>query len=114
MREGGILTISCQVRQMPAPNAPGRTARWLEIAVSDTGPGIAVDQIERIFQPFYTTKAHGIGLGLPISRRLVEDHHGILSVESRPGFGATFTIQLPLPEEPLPHQEDENGQGELS
>jgi PAS domain S-box-containing protein len=114
MREGGILTISCQVRQTPASDAPRRAGSWLEITVNDTGPGIAVDQIDRIFQPFYTTKAHGIGLGLPISRRLVEDHHGILSVESRPGFGASFSIQLPLSEEPLHEKEDADRQGELS
>ncbi len=114
MREGGILTISCQTRQMPATDAFRGAGTWLEITVSDTGPGISVDQIDRIFQPFYTTKAHGIGLGLPISRRLVEDHHGILSVESRPGFGATFSIQLPLSEEPLHEQEYADGQGELS
>lgn len=113
MHEGGILTISCQARRMPAGDAQGRADAWLEITVSDTGPGIAVDRIDHIFQPFYTTKAHGIGLGLPISRRLVEDHHGILSVESRPGFGATFSVQLPLPEEPLHEQEHANGQGEL-
>ena len=114
MREGGILTISCQVRQIPAPDALRQAGSWLEISVSDTGPGIAVDQIDRIFQPFYTTKAHGIGLGLPISRRLVEDHHGILSVESRPGFGATFSIQLPLSDEPLHEQEDADRQRKLS
>ncbi|MGH2482193.1 MAG: ATP-binding protein, partial [Ktedonobacteraceae bacterium] len=77
----------------------------LEITVSDTGTGIALDQIERIFQPFYTTKAHGIGLGLPISRRLIEDQHGTLTVESQPGYGATFTIQLPLPDEHSGEQE---------
>lgn len=113
MHEGGILTISNQARQMPAGDVPGRAGTWLEIIVSDTGPGIAVDRIDHIFQPFYTTKAHGIGLGLPISRRLVEDHHGILSVESRPGFGATFSIQLPLPQEPLQEQGRADGQGEL-
>lgn len=114
MREGGILTLSCQLRQKPASNASGKIASWLEISVSDTGPGIAVDQVDHIFQPFYTTKAHGIGLGLPISRRLVEDHHGILSVESRPGFGATFSISLPLSEAPLHELENTDRQGELS
>lgn len=88
MPDGGILTISCQV------TSPG----WLEVSVGDTGVGIAPDQLERIFQPFFTTKAHGIGLGLPISRRLVEDHHGRLLVESQPGYGATFTVRLPLVE----------------
>ncbi len=101
MHEGGILTISCQVRQVPATDSLTRASTGLEITVSDTGTGIAPDSSERIFQPFYTTKAHGIGLGLPISRRLVEDHHGTLTVESRPGYGATFTVQLPLPDEPL-------------
>ncbi len=88
MPDGGILTISCQAA------SPG----WLEVSVSDTGVGIAPEQLERVFQPFFTTKAHGIGLGLPISRRLVEDHHGHLLVESPPGYGATFTIRLPLNE----------------
>jgi PAS domain S-box-containing protein len=114
MHEGGILTISCQVRQIPAADLLTRASNWLEITVSDTGTGIAPDQSERIFQPFYTTKAHGIGLGLPISRRLVEDHHGTLSVESRPGYGATFTIQLPLPDEPLGEHGHVSGEEELS
>ncbi len=114
MHEGGILTISCQVRQAPATDSLTRASTRLEITVSDTGTGIAPDSSERIFQPFYTTKAHGIGLGLPISRRLVEDHHGTLTVESRPGYGATFTIQLPLPDEPLGEYNHEGGEGELS
>ena len=114
MHEGGILTLSCQVRRVPAADVLTRASNWLEITVSDTGSGIASDQIERIFQPFYTTKAHGIGLGLPISRRLVEDHHGTLSVESRPGYGATFTIQLPLPDESLGEHGHTGGGEELS
>ena len=114
MPEGGILTISCQVRQVPATVSLTRTSNRLEITVSDTGKGIAPDSSERIFQPFYTTKAHGIGLGLPISRRLVEDHHGTLTVESRPGYGATFTIQLLLPDEPLDGCGHVGGEEELS
>ncbi|HKV58764.1 MAG TPA: ATP-binding protein, partial [Ktedonobacteraceae bacterium] len=106
MSEGGILTISCQTRRVPVTDMlPQQAHSALEITVSDTGTGIAPDQIERIFQPFYTTKAHGIGLGLPISRRLIEDHHGTLTVESQPGYGATFTIQLPLPDEHSGEQE---------
>lgn len=69
---------------------------WLELVVSDTGTGIAQDALERIFQPFYTTKAHGIGLGLPISRRLIEDHKGYLLVESQLGYGTTVSVRLPL------------------
>src|SRR5579863_1560784 len=100
MNDGGILTIACQVRHEPYARTEmdslTEDQRWVEISVSDTGTGIAPEQLERIFQPFYTTKAHGIGLGLPISRRLVEDHHGALHVESQLGYGATFTIQIPL------------------
>lgn len=88
MPEGGILTVSCSV-------VTGEQ-QWLEFVVSDTGVGIQLNQLERIFRPFFTTRAHGIGLGLPITRRLVEDHRGTLSVESQLGYGATFTLRLPL------------------
>src|SRR5262249_43562517 len=69
---------------------------WVELVVSDTGSGMAPDQLAQIFQPFYTTKAHGIGLGLPITRRLIEDHGGSLRVESQLGYGTTITIRLPV------------------
>lgn len=112
MPEGGVLTISCQVVEaakigVQAKNSyalevglPVRMSdkqqSWLELSISDTGSGIKQDQLERIFQPFFTTKAHGIGLGLPITRRLVEDHHGYMLVESQFGYGATFSVRLPL------------------
>lgn len=88
MPDGGVLTIACHV-----------VSNWIELTVSDTGVGIGSDQLERIFQPFFTTKAHGIGLGLPITRRLVEDHHGRLLVESQLGYGTTITVRLPLTED---------------
>jgi PAS domain S-box-containing protein len=75
---------------------PWEQQAWLELAVSDTGLGISHDALERIFQPFYTTKAHGIGLGLPITRRLIEDHHGYLLVESQLGYGTTMSVRLPV------------------
>ena len=78
---------------------------WLELVVSDTGIGIAQDALERIFQPFYTTKAHGIGLGLPITRRLIEDHHGSILVESQLGYGTTVSVRLPLSDEVLTVQQ---------
>jgi len=88
MPDGGILSISCQER----PD-------WIELIVGDTGVGMSPDQLERIFQPFFTTRAHGIGLGLPITRRLVEDHHGYIFVESQLGYGTTITVRLPLKED---------------
>jgi PAS domain S-box len=73
-----------------------RVEYWLEIVVSDTGVGIAPDQLKHIFQPFYTTKAHGIGLGLAITRRLVEDHGGYLRIESQYGYGTAVAVRLPF------------------
>ena len=64
--------------------------------MSDTGEGIAQENLERIFQPFHTTRAHGIGLDLPITRRLIEDHHGHILVESQLGYGTTISVRLPL------------------
>jgi signal transduction histidine kinase len=82
--------------------------QWLELAVSDTGPGIAPDQAERIFQPFFTTRAHGIGLGLAITRRLVEDHGGYIGVGGQTGYGAMLSVRLPLLPELYEPNEEEN------
>jgi signal transduction histidine kinase len=75
-------------------------------AVIDTGPGIAADQQDIIFQPFVQTDtgirhAGGTGLGLPISKQIVEAHQGRLWVESTPGEGAAFFVMLPLRVEPI-------------
>ncbi len=63
--------------------------------VIDTGPGIEAAAMEKIFQPYFTTKSGGTGLGLPTARRLVEAHHGRLEVHTDPGKGSDFTIILP-------------------
>lgn len=73
----------------------------VEIRVVDDGPGIAPADQENLFIPFFTTRHDGTGLGLAISRRLVEAQGGELLVRSRPGHGATFVVQLPVPEEPV-------------
>jgi signal transduction histidine kinase len=87
MPNGGTLTI-------------GAAAAWgqaVTITVADTGIGIDADVLPRIFQPFFTSKKRrGLGLGLPICDRIVKSHGGKIEVESRPGEGTTFTIQLPL------------------
>ncbi|HEY6838695.1 MAG TPA: ATP-binding protein, partial [Geobacteraceae bacterium] len=66
------------------------------ITVSDTGPGIAPDDLPLIFEPFFTRKGAGTGLGLSIAQRVVEEHHGRISVESEAGKGTVFTIHLPM------------------
>jgi signal transduction histidine kinase len=77
------------------PNAP-TNAPALRLEVEDTGAGIAPENLDRLFEPFFTTKPSGTGLGLPITRRIVEEHQGTLTVRSEFGQGATFTILLPL------------------
>jgi two-component system, NtrC family, sensor histidine kinase HydH len=68
----------------------------VEINFSDDGPGIPPDAVAKIFEPFFTTKGSGTGLGLPITKKIVEGHGGVLEVECNPGGGATFRVRLPV------------------
>jgi signal transduction histidine kinase len=68
----------------------------VEIAVSDSGPGISEEVGSRLFEQFFTTKPQGTGLGLSITRQIAEQHGGQIQWSSRPGAGATFTITLPI------------------
>ena len=68
----------------------------IQISIRDNGCGIEQDQLDQIFQAFHTTKQEGTGLGLSLSKRIIEAHHGTLTVTSAPGKGSTFTIFLPL------------------
>lgn len=98
MSPGGTLTVATEtVAAGAAPLGLRETAGppRLRIAIQDTGPGIAPEDLERLFEPFFTTKPTGTGLGLVITRRILEEHHGDISVASQPGKGARFTITLP-------------------
>jgi signal transduction histidine kinase len=66
----------------------------VEVVVADTGRGIAFADLERIFDPFYTTKAEGTGLGLSTVHRIIESHGGRLHVDSQPGSGTTVRVRL--------------------
>jgi signal transduction histidine kinase len=68
----------------------------IRVVISDTGQGIPPDRLSRIFDPFYTTKEKGLGLGMAITHRIVEDHKGSIDVQSHVGLGTTFTIYLPV------------------
>ena len=76
--------------------APGASGR-VRLEVTDDGPGIARDLMERIFEPFFTTRplGKGTGLGLSICNAIVSAHEGLLTVESEPGKGSTFRVELP-------------------
>ena len=67
-----------------------------EVSISDAGPGIAPDQLKDIFNPFFSTKEEGMGMGLSIARTIVEAHGGKIWAENRPGGGAVFRFSLPL------------------
>ncbi len=69
--------------------------RRFRMEVADSGCGIPEDQVARVFEPFFTTKTRGTGLGLALSRRILDEHHGVISVCNVPGAGAKFTIELP-------------------
>jgi signal transduction histidine kinase len=83
MPEGGTLTV----RTMALEGG-------VRLEVSDTGQGLTPEESRRLFTPYYTTKTHGTGLGLAIVQSVVSDHHGRISVESAPGKGTTFRIEL--------------------
>ncbi len=65
------------------------------ISVEDTGPGLTEDTIKNLYEPFYTTRQKGTGLGLPICQQIVQDHGGEMSVVNNPDRGATFFVTLP-------------------
>jgi signal transduction histidine kinase len=68
----------------------------IEVKITDTGPGLDSGQIEKIFNTFVTTKKDGIGMGLPISRTIIEAHGGTLMAEDKGKTGASFVFTLPL------------------
>jgi PAS domain S-box-containing protein len=92
MPEGGRLTVTAENQTGAGERGGGR---WIKIAVTDTGTGIAPGNLAKIFDPFFTTKKSGTGLGLATSYSLVAKHGGKLSVESTLGRGSTFCILLP-------------------
>jgi PAS domain S-box-containing protein len=73
-----------------------RDGATLRVAISDSGPGLTGEALDRVFQPFYTTKADGLGMGLPICRTIIEAHGGSLWAENNPQRGATFYFTVPL------------------
>jgi two-component system sensor histidine kinase AtoS len=84
MREGGTLSVATR-----------QNGETVQLEISDTGRGIPDEQVKKIFEPFYTTKAQGLGLGMPYAKRIIEQHGGAISVNSRLGEGTTISIELP-------------------
>jgi signal transduction histidine kinase len=91
MPTGGRLVVSA-VSTEPS----GSTAATATVRIEDTGEGIPPERMGRLFEPFFSTRAHGTGLGLTIAHRVIQDHGGRIRVESTPGRGTTLTVELPL------------------
>ena len=85
MPNGGTLTIASR-----------QTKGNLQITFRDTGEGMTPETLAKLWSPLFTTKAKGMGFGLPIAKRFVEAHEGCISIETKPGKGSTFTMTLPI------------------
>jgi signal transduction histidine kinase len=92
---GRELSVRAQRHQLD--DGPG-----VLVSVEDTGPGLAPESLDRVFEAFYTTKAKGLGMGLSISRSIVEAHGGRLWVSVNNGPGLTFQFVVPTPDTPSP------------
>lgn len=88
MPEGGIIRLGAGL----IPDDPG----WVQVTFADQGTGISEEDLSKVFQPYFTTKDLGIGLGLAITERIIKEHGGTITVTSHPGNGTIFTVLLPM------------------
>lgn len=96
MPDGGQIVVRAGNRNLvKAETARVAGGEYVEITVQDTGCGIAPEHISRIFDPYFTTKKAGSGLGLAVVHSVISHHHGAVWVDSKPGMGTTFTLMLP-------------------
>ncbi len=109
MPEGGVVEVACRNVQ-PFQGAGvlfPQDRKHVEITIKDTGVGIAADNIDKVFDPYFSTKQQGSGLGLAITHSIIRKHGGHISVQSAPGRGTIFTICLPAVEEQLEKKQQE-------
>jgi signal transduction histidine kinase/putative methionine-R-sulfoxide reductase with GAF domain len=90
MPGGGGLRLSGQVLE---------DHRWIQLSIQDTGVGIPPEDMNKLFDPFFSTKEGGVGLGLSIAHRIIDQHRGKIQMESTPGKGTLFTLWLPISQE---------------
>jgi two-component system, sporulation sensor kinase E len=88
----GIISINSYIEKSSGKN----DSELLVVSIEDNGEGIVPEDISKIFNPFFTRKSDGTGLGLPITQRIMHQHNGIIDVESKLGKGTTFYVKLPL------------------
>ncbi len=99
MPNGGQITIRAQNRNGREQEQLLVTeGEYVEVSIQDEGTGIAPEHLPKIFDPYFTTKKSGTGLGLAVVHSIISNHHGAIFVDSRPGAGTTFTLLLPVSE----------------
>ncbi len=98
MPDGGILRLSASVRAVSRVGLQDSKKKYVVVRVEDTGIGMEREVLQNIFNPFFTTKVTGTGLGLMVSHGIVQDHEGWVEVESEVGKGSTFKVYLPAPQ----------------
>jgi len=109
VQSGGEVIMTA--RQSCPITPDGREQTGLEVVVEDSGPGVPEQDLPKIFNPFFTTKANGTGLGLSVCKTLVEEHGGTISVGSREPHGAVFTVWLPALDAEAQPEDGEEGSG---
>jgi two-component system nitrogen regulation sensor histidine kinase GlnL len=92
--EGKLSVITENVQD--SQNTGTQPSSEIRITIADDGIGIPGEHLDRLFEPFFTTKSSGTGLGLAVTKRIIQEHRGVLTVESQPGKGTSFFIALPL------------------
>jgi PAS domain S-box-containing protein len=97
MPMGGVIQVSVKMVRMPAKGLSARLpeGNYVEVTVTDNGIGIPEQYLSRIFDPYFTTKDKGSGLGLATSYSIIKNHGGLIDVKSKPGEGTTFSVYLP-------------------
>ncbi len=95
MPEGGLIRLSAFPRKISKVGLEDSERPYLEIVLEDTGIGMEREVIKNIFNPFFTTKKTGTGLGLMVTLGILQDHEGWIDVESEVGKGAVFKVYLP-------------------
>ena len=102
MPEGGLIKVSAENLEIEkSEGLPLKQGKYVKITVKDSGIGIPADQLQKIFDPFYTTKQKGSGLGLATAYSVVRKHCGFITVESKLGSGTSFYVYLPAADKPV-------------
>lgn len=101
MPQGGVVSVAADNFTVHDTGATLMPGKYVRIVVRDEGPGIAQEHMAKIFEPYFTTKPHGHGIGLAACKSIVADHGGLITVESRPGEGAVFAVYIPAVEGPV-------------